>query len=131
MIGDKAGGAPRLWTLMQVSAAGGSGATVEHRERQTRVSAAPVKSGLRRAEAQLAPVAEEATMNPSTIFGLVPLAVGVLLLFFAWQTSNAPVNQMAEALTGRYTDNTMLYLIGGVIGVVVGLALLYRDFSRR
>jgi len=25
----------------------------------------------------------------------------------------------------------MLYLIGGVIGVVVGLALLYRDFSRR
>jgi len=70
-------------------------------------------------------------MNQSTILGLVPLAVGALLLFFAWRASNAPVNQLAEALTGRYTDNTMLYLIGGVIGVVVGLALLYRDFSRR
>lgn len=38
---------------------------------------------------------------------------------------------MAEALTGRYTDNTMLYLIGGVIGVVAGLALLYRGVSKR
>lgn len=70
-------------------------------------------------------------MNPLRLVGLVSLAVGVLLLFFAWRTSNAPVNQMAEALTGRYTDNTMLYLIGGLIGVVAGLALLYRGVSKR
>lgn len=65
-------------------------------------------------------------MSQSKILGLVALAVGSLLLFFAWRASDTPVEQISEALTGRYTENTMVYLIGGLIGVVAGLALLLR-----
>ena len=70
-------------------------------------------------------------MSQSGIIGLVVLAVGTLLLFFGLRAANAPVEQVSEALTGRYTGNTMWYLVGGVIGVVAGLALLLRGYSRR
>lgn len=65
-------------------------------------------------------------MSQLNILGLVALAVGSLLLFIAWRASNAPVDQISEALTGRYSDNTMWYLVGGVIGIVSGVALLLR-----
>ena len=69
-------------------------------------------------------------MSLSHIIGIVALALGALLLFFAWRASNAPVDQISEALTGRYTDNTMLYVVGGVAGIVIGLVLLLRGYTR-
>lgn len=69
-------------------------------------------------------------MTQSNIFGLVALVVGGVLLYFAWQASQAPVEQMSEALTGRYTDNTMWYLVGGIIAVVAGALLLFRGYAR-
>jgi LPXTG-motif cell wall-anchored protein len=69
-------------------------------------------------------------MTQTNIIGFVALAIGIVLLFFAWRASNAPVEQLSEALTGRYTQNTMWYLIGGIAGVVVGGALLYRGNRR-
>jgi len=65
-------------------------------------------------------------VSQSRILGLVALIVGGVLLFFAWRASNTPVEQVSEALTGRFTNNTMWYLVGGLIGVVAGLALLLR-----
>jgi hypothetical protein len=35
--------------------------------------------------------------------------------------------QMSKALTGRYSNITMWYLAGGVVGVVAGAALLFRS----
>ncbi|MCC5970019.1 MAG: DUF3185 family protein [Pararhodobacter sp.] len=70
-------------------------------------------------------------MSQSSILGVVVLAVGVVLLYFGWRASNAPVEQLSEALTGRYTENTMWYLVGGVVGVIAGGALLLRGFSQR
>ena len=70
-------------------------------------------------------------MSQSRIIGLVVLVLGVVLLVIAWRASNAPVDQISEALTGRYTDNTMLYLLGGIAGVVIGATLLLRDAMRR
>ncbi|MDP2740766.1 MAG: DUF3185 family protein [Pseudorhodobacter sp.] len=69
-------------------------------------------------------------MTQTRIIGFVALAVGAVLLYFAWRGSNAPVDQLSEALTGRYTGNTMWYLLGGLIGVVAGGALLYRSYPR-
>ncbi|MFO7921658.1 DUF3185 family protein [Rhodobacteraceae bacterium W635] len=69
-------------------------------------------------------------MAQTHIIGFVALALGSILLFFAWRASNAPVEQISEALTGRFTGNTMWYLVGGVIGVVVGGALIFRGFAR-
>lgn len=64
------------------------------------------------------------------LIGLVALAIGAALLFFAWNASNAPIDQLSETLTGRFTDNTMVYLIGGLIGIVAGGALLFRGSAR-
>lgn len=69
-------------------------------------------------------------MTQTRILGLVATAIGVLLLFFAWRASNAPMDQMSEALTGRFTGNTMWYLLAGVAAVVAGAALLSRDYIR-
>jgi len=70
-------------------------------------------------------------MSQSSILGVVLLAVGALLLFFGWRASGAPIEQVSEALTGRYTDNTMWYLVGGVVGIVAGGALLMRGLAGR
>ena len=59
-------------------------------------------------------------MSPYRIIGFVALALGGVLLIFAWRASNAPIEQLSEALTGRYTNNTMWYLLAGIAGVVVG-----------
>ncbi len=69
-------------------------------------------------------------MTQSTIIGFVALAIGSLLLFFAWRSSGAPVDQVSEALTGRYTGTTMMYLLGGLTGVAAGVAMLYRGLLR-
>ena len=69
-------------------------------------------------------------MTQTRILGLVATAIGVLLLFFAWRASNAPMDQMSEALTGRFTGNTRWYLLAGVAAVVAGAALLSRDYIR-
>lgn len=69
-------------------------------------------------------------MTQSNTLGFIAVGIGVVLLFFAWQASNAPIEQMSEALTGRYTSNTMMYLIGGLIGVFAGGVLLFRGYSR-
>jgi drug/metabolite transporter (DMT)-like permease len=59
-------------------------------------------------------------MNVMQVAGVVSLVLGVVLLGFAYQSSNAPVDQL--------TDQTMTYLFLGVSAVVGGglLALFAR-----
>jgi drug/metabolite transporter (DMT)-like permease len=62
-------------------------------------------------------------MSGNKILGLVLIAVGLFLLVFGYNASQAPVDQISEAFTGKFRDSTMLYLIGGVIAIVAGGAL--------
>lgn len=59
-------------------------------------------------------------MGTGKIVGVVLLVVGVLLLFFGWQSSESVGDQISETFTGRFTDETMWYLIGGAAAVVAG-----------
>jgi drug/metabolite transporter (DMT)-like permease len=59
----------------------------------------------------------------SRIVGLVALVIGVVLLVFAYQSSNAPLDQISSALTGRYTNQTMWYLIAGIVLALTGGAV--------
>ena len=34
--------------------------------------------------------------------------------------------EMTEAFTGQYSDQTMLYLIGGAVAAIAGLVMLFR-----
>ena len=64
-------------------------------------------------------------MGSKKIIGMVLLVVGVVLLYFGLQATDAPLEQAREAVTGDYSDQTMLYLIVGVAAAVGGLALLF------
>lgn len=62
-------------------------------------------------------------MSITKIVGIVLVGVGVILLFFAYQSSQAVGDQVTELLTGRFTDKTMWYLISGVAALIGGLFL--------
>ena len=68
-------------------------------------------------------------MRMTQILGAVALVIGLVLLGFAYQASNAPMEQVSEAITGRYTNQTMWYLILGIATAVGGVLLL--AFGRR
>ena len=63
-------------------------------------------------------------MGNKKVIGIVLLVVGAVLLYFGLQATDAPLEQARETLTGDYSDQTMLYLIGGAAAAVGGLALL-------
>jgi hypothetical protein len=57
------------------------------------------------------------------IIGLVLLAVGVTLLIFGYNASQSVGEKVVEGITGRFTEQTMGYLIGGIAALVGGAAL--------
>lgn len=59
-------------------------------------------------------------MITNQIIGVVILAVGVVLLGFAYHATNAPLEQLSEAFTGRYSNQTMWYIALGIAAAVGG-----------
>ena len=68
-------------------------------------------------------------MRMTQILGAVALVIGVVLLGLAYHASNAPMEQVSNAITGRFTDQTMWYLILGIAAAVGGVLLV--AFGRR
>ena len=62
--------------------------------------------------------------NPLQILGMAALLVAAVLLVLAWHASNAPIDQLSNALTGRFTEHTMWYVVLGAASAVSGGALL-------
>jgi len=69
-------------------------------------------------------------MGTSKAIGLVLLVVGAVLLYFGYQSTESLTEKLVEGVTGRYSDTTMQYLIGGGASAAVGLALLLFGKSR-
>lgn len=63
-------------------------------------------------------------MAISKLLGLVLLVGGVIALYFGFNATESLGEQVVEGVTGKYTDDTMMYLIGGGIAAAAGLALL-------
>lgn len=70
-------------------------------------------------------------MVNNKILGIVLLVVGVILLFFAYQSSQSLGDQVTEAVTGRFTDATTWYLILGAASAVAGAGMLLFGRSAR
>jgi len=62
-------------------------------------------------------------MSSQRTLGLVLLVVGVVLLLFGVNATESVTDTVKEGLTGRFTDKTMWYLIGGAALGVAGLSL--------
>ncbi len=59
-------------------------------------------------------------MPMNRILGLAVFAVGVFLLGFAYNATQAPVEELANTITGRYSDQTMWFFIAGLAATVGG-----------
>jgi hypothetical protein len=65
-------------------------------------------------------------MKDNKLMGLVLLVAGTLLLFFGWRSSESLGEQLTETLTGRFTDQTMLFIVGGAVCLAAGLYMTVR-----
>lgn len=65
-------------------------------------------------------------MSQKKIIGIVLLVAGAIALYFGFNAANAPAEEISEALTGQYSDQTMIYLIGGAVAAVLGVVMLLR-----
>ena len=63
-------------------------------------------------------------MHWSRIVGIGLIVAGVIMLYMGWSATESFTEQASEALTGRFTEDTRMYLIGGAVAAVVGAALL-------
>jgi hypothetical protein len=60
------------------------------------------------------------------ILGIALLVLGGVLIYFGINATDAPMEKLTESVTGKYSDETMYYLIGGGISAVVGLVMLLK-----
>lgn len=67
----------------------------------------------------------------SKILGVVLLVAGLMLLAFGWNASDSVADSVSEGFTGRFTDKTMWYLIGGAILAVAGAVRLLTGRTAR
>ena len=65
-------------------------------------------------------------MSGNKILGVVLLVIGAILLFFGYNASQSLGDQLTETLTGKFTDDTMWYIMAGSASVVVGALLTFR-----
>jgi hypothetical protein len=64
-------------------------------------------------------------MNPQRITGIVLLVIGVILLVIGMNSSHSIVDQVNNTFTGRFTQATTWYIIGGIgLGLLGLLSLL-------
>ncbi len=59
-------------------------------------------------------------MEMNRILGAIVFVIGVVLLILAYNATNAPLEELSNTLTGRYSDRTMWYLVLGIAAAVGG-----------
>jgi drug/metabolite transporter (DMT)-like permease len=62
-------------------------------------------------------------MSPQRILGVVLLVVGIVLLLFGLNATDSLTEHVTEGLTGKYTDKTTWYILGGIALALVGGAM--------
>jgi drug/metabolite transporter (DMT)-like permease len=63
-------------------------------------------------------------MNPQRIFGIVLFVVGVILIVVGMNSSHSIADQVSNTFTGRFTEATTWYIIGGIAAALFGLFMM-------
>jgi len=64
-------------------------------------------------------------MGSNRILGVILLVVGVILLYFGINATNTIGEEIKEGLTGRFTDKTTWFIVGGAAAAVVGALMTF------
>lgn len=62
-------------------------------------------------------------MSPQRILGLVLLVVGLVLFAIGLNATDSVTEDISEGLTGKFTDKTTWYLLGGLAMALAGGAM--------
>ena len=54
------------------------------------------------------------------VLGLAILVVGIFLLVFGINSTNKVSERVSQDFSGKYTNNTMWYIIGGSALIIIG-----------
>ncbi len=65
-------------------------------------------------------------MTTNQIIGIALLVSGAVLVYLGYQASQSLGEQLHESFTGRFTDSTTWYFIGGVATIIAGLLVMRR-----
>lgn len=65
-------------------------------------------------------------MNTAKLIGVGLLVLGAILLYFGFNATQSVGEEVSEAFTGKYSDDTMMYLIGGGVAAVAGLFMVLK-----
>ncbi len=57
--------------------------------------------------------------------GIALLAAGVIFLVIGLNSSHSMADQISNTFTGRFTDNTQWYIVGGIVAAIAGGALAF------
>ena len=63
-------------------------------------------------------------MNNQKILGFVLIAIGLALLYFGYNASQSVGEKVVEGVTGRFTNQTLVFIIGGIAALVGGVAFI-------
>ena len=63
-------------------------------------------------------------MSPQRMIGVVLLVVGIALIIIGVNASNSVADQVSETFTGKFTESTTWYLIGGIGAALTGLLMV-------
>lgn len=67
-----------------------------------------------------------ATNTTTKVISLVLMIVGIGLAVWGFKDADSTAGQVTEAVTGSYSDDTMMMLIGGAASFIVGLYLFIK-----
>jgi drug/metabolite transporter (DMT)-like permease len=67
---------------------------------------------------------QESRMGTQRILGIVLLVVGVVVLVLGMNASHSVADQVSNTFTGRFTQATTWYIIGGGAAALFGLLLV-------
>jgi hypothetical protein len=63
-------------------------------------------------------------MSPQRIVGIVLLLLGVGLLIVGINSSNSVADQVSNTFIGRFTQGTMMYIVGGAVAGIAGIVMM-------
>jgi len=63
-------------------------------------------------------------MSQKRIAGIVLLVVGAILLIVGMNASHSAADQISNTFTGRFTHETLWYLVGGGAAALFGLLMV-------